>query len=144
MTAEEMWQTFSREHGICAEYEAWAFGDNADCLASLVLRGVKTATCSALPLYEPDGEPLPRAGEYSVILDSRDQAVCIIQTTKVYQTPFRQVTADHAWKEGEGDGSLAYWRKVHEAFFAMELQKAGLPFDGDFMLVCEEFRRLYP
>lgn len=58
MTAEEMWQTFSRKSEICAEYEAWVFGDNADCLASLVLRGVKTATCSALPLYELDGRTL--------------------------------------------------------------------------------------
>lgn len=144
MTAEQMWQTFSRESGICAEYEAWAFGDDGDHLADLVLRGIKTATCSALPLYELDGEPLPEVGAYSVVLDSRDQAVCIIQTTKVYQTPFRQITAEHAFREGEGDRSLVYWQKVHEAFFTMELQEAGLSFDWDLMLLCEEFQRLYP
>lgn len=64
---------------------------------------------------------MPRAGEYSVILDSREQAVCIIQTTKVYQAPFRQITAEHAFREGEGDRSLACWQKVHEGFFAIEL-----------------------
>lgn len=144
MTAEQMWQAFSYKTGICAEYEAWAFGDDGDHLADLVLRGIKSATCSALALYELDGEPLPEVGQYSVILDSRDQAVCIIQTTRVYQTPFRQITAEHAFREGEGDRSLAYWQKVHEAFFTVELQEAGLSFDRDLMLVCEEFQRLYP
>ncbi len=144
MTAEQMWQVFSRKFGICAEYDAWAFGDDGDQLADLVLRDIKTATCSALPLYALDGDPLPKEKEYSVILDSRNQAVCVIQTTRVYQTTFRQISSEHAFREGEGDRSLAYWQRVHETFFTMELQKAGLSFDWDLMLVCEEFQRLYP
>lgn len=144
MTAEQMWQAFSQKSGTCAEYEAWSFGVDGDQLADLVLRGIKTATCSALPLYELEGEPLPKEKEYSVVLDSKDQAVCVIQTTRVYQTSFRQITSEHAFREGEGDRSLAYWQKVHEAFFTMELHEAGLSFDRDLMLVCEEFQRLYP
>lgn len=144
MTAEQMWHDFSNKTGICAEYDAWAFGDDGDHLADLVLRGIKTATCSALPLYTLEGEPLPKEKEYSVVINSRCQAVCVIQTTRVYQTSFRQVTSEHAFREGEGDRSLAYWQKVHEDFFTMELQKARLSFDWDLMLVCEEFQRLYP
>lgn len=144
MTAEQMWAQFSCHSGICGEYDAWSFGDDGDTLAELVLQGIKTATCSALPLYELEGEPLPVAGEYSVILDSRERAVCVIQTTRVYQTPFREITAEHAWKEGEGDRSLAYWRQVHEAFFSKELSEMEMAFSQDLMLVCEEFRRLYP
>lgn len=144
MTAEQMWKAFSEKRGIDSPYDAWAFGDDADTLAELVLRGTKTATCSALPFYELEGEPLPREGEYSVILDSRNQAVCVIQTTRVYQTSFEAVTAEHAWKEGEGDRSLAYWQQVHEAFFSQELSQAGMAFSQDLMLVCEEFRRVFP
>lgn len=140
MTAQEMWQSF----GMDAEYEAWAFGDDADKLAKLVRKGIKTATASALPLYEMEGEELPRAGEYSVILDSREKAVCIIRTSRVYVTPYRDVTAEQAWKEGEGDRSLAYWRRVHEAFFSREMAKAGLTFDEDMGVVCEEFEMVYP
>ena len=72
MTADEMW----RSSGLRGEYEAWAFGDAPDELAALVLSGRKTATASAYPVYEAEGEPLPKAGEYSVILDSGDNAVC--------------------------------------------------------------------
>ena len=48
---------------------------------------------------------------FDVVLDSKDQAVCIIEITKVSVQPFHQVSADHAYKEGEGDKSLAYWRQ---------------------------------
>ena len=145
MTAQEMWERFIKEQNISdTEYDAWAFGDDADGLAELVRQGIKTGTSSAYPLYELEGEPLPEASGYSVILDSRDEAVCIIENTKVYVVPFCEVTADHAFKEGEGDRSLAYWKKVHEAFFTECMKEAGLTFDEDMKVVCEEFRLVYP
>ena len=140
-----MWAAFAAvNHLEAADCEAWAFGDDADNLARLVLEGVKTATSSAFPLYELEGEPLPEAGEYSVILDSREEAVCVIQTERVRVVPFQDVGGDHAYREGEGDRSLAYWRAVHERFFTGELARAGLAFRQDMPVVCEEFRRIWP
>ena len=135
MNAEELWKK-SRLRG---EYEAWAFGDAPDELAQLVKNGTKTATCSAYDLYEAEHEPLPEPGAYSVILDARDEAVCIIRTTKVYVTTFDEVTEEHAYKEGEGDRTLAYWRRVHERFLKEELAEIGRSFRGDTKVVCEEF-----
>ena len=91
-----------------------------------------------------EGEDLPQAGEYSVILNTKDEAVCIIRTTRVYVTPYCEVTAEQAWKEGEGDRSLSYWRRVHEAFFRKELEAVGLSFTEDMGVVCEEFEVVYP
>ena len=140
-----MWAEFAaRYHIEDADYEAWAFGDDADELARLVLEGVKTATSSAFPLYALEEDPLPEEGEYSVILDSREEAVCVIRTEKVYVVPFRDVGAEHARREGEGDLSLACWRRVHETFFAQELAQAGQLFTPDMLGVCEEFRRVWP
>ena len=143
MTAEQMWAAFAGSLEDEA-YEAWAFGGSPDELAGLVLAGVKTATSSAYPLYELEGEPLPEAGEYSVILDSRDEAVCVIRTDRVSVVPYRDIGPDHARREGEGDRSLAYWRQVHEAFFREELAAAGLDFTEDMPVVCEEFRAVWP
>ncbi len=140
MNAQQMWEAF----GGRGEYEAWRFGGDADALAELVLAGKKTATASAYPLYELENEPLPKAGEYSVILDSRDEAVCVIQTTKVYVVPFDQVSPGHAAREGEGDLSLTDWRAVHRAFFAGELEAAGLTFHESMKVVCEEFAKVFP
>lgn len=144
MTHAELWAAYKAvDPDAGDEYEAWAFGDRPDWLAELTRTGVKTATSSVGPLYELEGEALPGVGEYSVILDSRDQAVCVIRTTRVYTVPFDQVSAEHARKEGEGDRSLEYWRRVHEDFFRAELAETGLTFSPDMPVVCEEFEVVF-
>lgn len=146
MTGEQMWRAFTAARGLPENtpYEAWAFGGDPDRLAKLTLEGVKTATSSAYPLYALEKEPLPEPGEYSVILNSRDEAVCVILTEAVEVVPYREVEADHARREGEGDLSLSYWRAVHERFFQTEMAAASLVFDEDMPVVCERFRRVWP
>ena len=145
MTHQEMWAAYKAVNPNAGEdYMAWAYGDDPDTLAELTRTGVKTATASSGPLYALEGEPLPEAGEYSVVLNSRDEAVCVTHTTRVYTMPFCEVTADHAYKEGEGDRSLEYWRRVHENFFRAELAEAGLEFSPEMPVVCEEFEVVYP
>jgi uncharacterized protein YhfF len=139
MTDKELWD----KSGISGMYEAWAFGGAPDKLARLVVSGIKTATCSALVLFEMEDEPIPKPGDYSVILDSVGNAVCIIRTTRVYVVPFEDVSKDHAFKEGEGDRSLGYWRAVHEEFFTEELATVHLQFDKRMELVCEEFELVF-
>lgn len=145
MKPQEMWNAYKQINpSIGDEIDAWAFGVEADLLADLVLKGEKTATASAYDLYAVDNDPLPQEGTFDVVLDSQDQAVCIIEITKVSVQPFHQVSADHAFKEGEGDKSLAYWRQVHEEFFTEWLEEAGLAFTPDSKVVLEEFRKVYP
>ena len=147
MTAQQMWKEFIQLHPEAAggEMEAWCYGgEEADELARLTAEGIKTATASAYPLYALEGEKLPAEGAYSVILRTDETAVCIIRTDRVYVVPFRDISAEQAWREGEGDRSLAYWRRAHEAFFTQEMQQAGLKFSEDMPVVCEEFSVVYP
>ena len=139
MTPEELWE----RSGLAGTYEAWSFGEAPDKLADLVLQGIKTATCSAYDLYQINNEPLPQAGDYSVILNSSEEAVCIIKTIKVYVTEFKNVSEEHAFKEGEGDRSLEYWRQVHESFLTNELAAVHKGFDEGTKVVCEEFEVVY-
>ena len=88
-------------------------------------------------------DPLPQSGDYSIILNSKDEAVCVIQTTKTTVVPFDEVSKEHAYKEGEGDRSLAYWRDVHEDFFAEEFAETELEFNGQTRILCEEFQVVY-
>lgn len=147
MNAETLWADFCRNTNtdISTPYEAWAFGSAPDELAELVLKGIKTATASGYDLYfdESEQEPLPAVGEHSVILNSRDEALCVIRTTRVSIVPFDEVGSDHAYKEGEGDRSLAYWREVHTAFFEEEYRNCSHPFTPKSKIVCEEFKVLY-
>ena len=83
MTAGELW----KQSGLTGIYEVWAFGEAPDKLASLVKDGIKTATCSAYDLYEAEDESLPVVGEYSVILDSHDEAVWLNSIRLPQNTP---------------------------------------------------------
>ena len=139
MTAEEMW----REYGGEGSYEAWAFGSVPDKLAHLVVEGKKRATSSALPVYETEGEDVPKAGDISIILYSDDSAACIIKTTAVTILPYDEVTEKMAALEGEGDLSLEYWREVHLEFFTDEMESAGLSFNEKMPVVFEEFEVIY-
>jgi uncharacterized protein YhfF len=107
------------------------------------MQGTKTATCSSYDWYEAHNEPIPRVGDYSVILDSNDEAVCIIKTIKVDIVEFNKVSAEHAYKEGEGDRSLAYWREVHSEFLTNELASIHRAFNENARVVCEEFEVVY-
>lgn len=145
MNAQTMWKMFKALSGINTdEYDAWQFGDDPDALAQLVLAGRKTATSSAFPLYALENEPLPSENQYSVILDSQNEAVCIIRNLRVTIIPYCDISEDHARSEGEGDLSLSHWRKVHEAFFTKEMSGAGISFDESMPVVCEEFEVVYP
>ena len=109
MTPQEMWNDYKKINpSIGDEIDAWAFGVEPDLLADLVLKGEKTATASTYDLYALEAESLPQEGTFDVILDSQNQAVCIVKIIKVSVQPYNQVSADHAFKEGEGDKSLAY------------------------------------
>lgn len=82
-----------------------------------MLTGEKRATTSLLKLYELEQEPLPCAGDYSVILDSAQRPRCITRITKVTQVRFCDISEEYARREGEGDKSLAYWKKATERHF---------------------------
>ena len=123
---------------------AYQFGSDPDKLAQLVLTGTKTATTSAYDLYETD-EPLPKVGAYDVILDAHNQPVCVTRTDQVMITPYLDIDATHAYLEGEGDRTYAYWRRVHDAFFKQEDQREHQRFDPHTaQMVLERFHVVYP
>lgn len=146
MTAETMWYEFCEKTGTDSNsyYSAWQFGSTPDKLAKLVLEGTKTATASAFPLYENEIEPMPKVGDYSVILNTADEALCVIQTIQVVVAPFLEITQEQAYLEGEGDRTLAYWRAAHNEFFRDSLQAEGLLFTEDMKVVWEEFKVVFP
>ncbi|ANU11002.1 hypothetical protein A1A1_07849 [Planococcus antarcticus DSM 14505] len=124
-----------------AEFDAFQFGSDADWLAKLVADGKKTATCSAHILYELEGEPLPQAGQYSVVLNSSDVPVAIIQVTSVSLIQMNQVPEAFALAEGEGD--YTYWWHAHKNFFGQELKVHGLSYSENLLLVCERFKVIH-
>jgi uncharacterized protein YhfF len=116
--------------------QAWQIGDSpalADELATLVASGIKTASCGSFACWQAE-DPAPKLGSYNIILNGRDEPVCVIRIISLRLTRFCDVTEAFARKEGEGDLSLEYWRKEHQRFFSA----AGI-FSEEMELVAEEF-----
>ena len=126
--------------------EAWYFCDSRACadeLGALVVAGIKTATAGLFWSYEAEEEPLPQARQPSIVTDWEGRPLCVIETTEVQVLPFDEVGAQHAYEEGEGDRSLAYWREVHWRFFGRECAALGRTPSADMPVVCERFRLVH-
>lgn len=140
--AQNYWQAFWQGKvaptDVIAEQFGWEGTPLADELADLIVKGIKTATCSGHMFYEDD-ESLPTVGTYTVILNSKDEPVAIIKTTDVTLTPMNEVTEDFAKAEGEGDLSYDYWYEGHKKFFTEACAQQGVAFKEDMLLVCERF-----
>ncbi|HKJ37921.1 MAG TPA: ASCH domain-containing protein [Anaerolineales bacterium] len=150
-TIEAYWQKFlstlpadSPYHSKSYIAEGW--GDSpkmADELGTLIAQGTKTGTCSALWEWEAEGESIPEKGLVTIVLDGNDEPLCIVETTEITIRNYNEVDVDFARAEGEGDLSLAYWRKAHRNFFSRTLPKVGKEFSEEMPLVCESFQVIF-
>jgi uncharacterized protein YhfF len=130
-----------------AAYQVWHFGDGAALaqeLAELVLRGPKRATAGLLWEAESDPNAMPMLGGYSVVTDGGGAPLMVLRTAQVEIRPFAAVDADFAAAEGEGDGSLEYWRAAHWDYFSRRCEVLGRPASEDMPVILERFDLVYP
>ena len=119
---------------MMAELESFSFGDSpelADELLELVLIGKKTATCWAAS----EGDKGVAVGKRWIVKDGQGRASAILETVELNRRRFGEVDAAFAYDEGEGDRSLAYWRKAHTEYFTRRGELSP-----DIELYCERFR----
>jgi uncharacterized protein YhfF len=117
----------------------------ADDGAALILEGTKTATSSPFWDY-PDGR-VPFVGALSVLLDGRDQPVGIVETIGVETVRFCNVTGVMASAYGEGDRTLAWWRRIIGGWYRDKAAREGQAFSEDAEILWEWIavvRRLQP
>jgi uncharacterized protein YhfF len=122
-----------------------SFGDTprmAKKLGMLIRSGRKTATTSLKWSYQLQEEPYPKIGDVYVVLNGRGIPLAVIQNTDVNIVPFNEVPREHAEAEGEGDGNLGWWQKIHWKFFSRECKQLGCTPDPRMPVVCETFTLL--
>jgi uncharacterized protein YhfF len=141
------WAEFCRHAGVDAAtpYQAWYFGDEAIAheLVELVIHGPKRATACLAWGVETYANTAPVAGGYSVVTEFDGTPRCVIRTTSVETRAFRDVDAQFAWDEGEGDRTLADWRDGHWRFFSRECAELGRKPSQDMPVILERFELLY-
>ncbi|MET9850194.1 ASCH domain-containing protein [Streptomyces ossamyceticus] len=120
-------------------------GPLRDRLVAAILDGAKTSTTGLVVDYEHEGEALPAVGDRSVVVDSDERPVAVIEVTGVRVVPLADVDLAHVVDEGEGHTSVAEWREGHERFWHSEEMRAalgdpGFTVDDTTPAVLERFR----
>jgi uncharacterized protein YhfF len=143
------WAAFCRAARLDAEtpYLAWHFGDSAELaheLVEWVIHGAKRATTSLGWTCERRPELLPILNGYSVVCEFDGTPRGVVRTVHIEVRAFKDVDAQYAWEEGEGDRSLACWRADHWAYFGRECATLGVEPSEDMQVVLERFELLYP
>ncbi|GLQ90959.1 ASCH domain-containing protein [Dyella flagellata] len=118
------------------------YGDSDELsqeLLALIHNGKKRANASLAWSYEHDHDSLPQAGDIEIVVDHLGNASLITRIVSVDVMPYSAVTDEHALVEGEGDGSLQYWRQAHWAFFSRECERIGRKPSEAMPVVCVTF-----
>lgn len=115
------------------------YGDSAELsaeLLELIRSGRKRAGTGLLWAMEADGDRMPAVGDIEIVLDFHNEPVLVTRIISVEIKAYDQVDADYAATEGEGDGSLEYWRWGHWNFFGRECARIGRQPSPDMPVVC--------
>ncbi|WP_291870539.1 ASCH domain-containing protein [Maribacter sp.] len=148
-SARNMWGDYLDKHLEDAFHEApktTHFCDNekdANECAMLVKSGIKKATTDSLIGIQNKNEKLPKIGDFTVVTNWNGEAQCIIETKKVTLKPFFSIDETYANKEGEGDKSLAYWKKVHWEYYTREFEAFNRKPSESMIVVCQEFELVF-
>ncbi|MBP1467380.1 ASCH domain-containing protein [Candidatus Chloroploca sp. M-50] len=122
------------------------YGNTAELsteLLNLIKSGRKRAGTGLLWAYEHDREPIAATGDIEIVVDHRNQPALITRIVTSEIVAFNEVNAEYAAIEGEGDGSLEYWRKGHWNFFSRECRRIGREPTETMPVICNVFEVLH-
>lgn len=122
------------------------YGDTPELsrsLLAMIRSGQKRAGTGLLWQYEHENVPHGAAGDIEIILTHHHRPSVVVRLTSVEVMPYGRVGAEYAAIEGEGDGSLAYWREAHWAYFSRVCRQIGRTPGDDMPVVCATFEVLH-
>lgn len=146
--SEAYWRDFVLHSGVDAdEYAVCSFGDSsamATELADLVIVGTKRATASLARDYADGREPLPKVGDYVVVVDGEGAPCCIWRTVEIVVKPLDAVDEGFAWDEGEGNRTREWWLDAHREYFGRQAACEGFTMHDNIETVLERFEIVWP
>lgn len=145
----DFWSAYCRASKLAENtpFQAWYFGDSSQLaheLIELVLHGPKRATAGLGWACDvsPHTAAVPRG--YSVVTEFDGTPRAVIRTSGLERRKFRDVDAEFAWDEGEGDRTLDDWKRGHWQYFSRECETLGRSMSEDADVLLERFELLYP
>ena len=149
---ETFWQRYlstlsEDERKNTPSYGVDQFADTPEAatkVGKLVRDGLKTTTSSLVWGLEYIGETLPKVGAIELIVDGKEEPLCIIELTEVEIRPFNTVDEQFAFAYGEGDRTLAFWLQDNWDFHSHWCRAIGREPSETMPIVFQRFRVVYP
>lgn len=147
-TTKQYWKAFQLQNPLFKDYpepQSFYYCDNkkdADECAVLVVSKIKQATSPSVWWFEKNNESLPKVGDLAIVTDWEGIPKAIVKTTRVEVVKFKDISPEYARIEGEGDGSLAYWKKVHWEYYTNEMSAFQEYPTEEMKIVCEYFETI--
>ena len=137
-TYESYNDIFNNHTYLLNDLEEWCLGDTkemANQLFELVKSGIKTATSYLCKEKNHDNK-------FSILTNWDKSEKLLLETISINIVEFKNVSEEHAFKEGENDRTLENWKTIHKDFFENESKKNNIIFTDETKIVCEEFKVL--
>lgn len=148
-SARNLWGDYLDKHleyAFSHEPKVTHFGNSENEVneaLKLILSGKKRAISHSLLGLQHRKEPLPKIGDFTVLTDWKGEAKCILRTVAVRLKPFFSIRESYSKIEGEGDLSLAYWKKKYWDTYTKELEAFGRVPRESMIVVCEYFEKVF-
>jgi uncharacterized protein YhfF len=91
--------------------------------------------------YGADREPIPKPGDFVMMLDGQGHPRFIWRTTEV---AIKRRTRRLRWDEGEGESTREWWLDAHRLYFARQSRPEGFELDHEILTVFERSEGVWP
>jgi uncharacterized protein YhfF/DNA-binding CsgD family transcriptional regulator len=144
-----MWQAFCHHAGLqdaCHQVTYFRTPPAiADRLIDKTLAGVMRACASAMHYFgEGREEPMPKAGDYALLLDSRKRPRLIWRATRISVAPLSLMSEQHAWESGHGGGDREEVLTAYRRGFTRQARLSRFEMHDDLETVFEPFELVWP
>ena len=146
---DALWRSFCRHEGIAGtHHEVVQFREPssvADRLIDEMLAGAKRVATGAMHFFGEDGkEPVPRAGDPAILLDSHKRARLIWHTTGITVGPLSSVPDIHVWHDSTGNGDRAEWLRRMTRAMTRQAREYGFEMHEEIETVFETLEIVWP
>ena len=137
------WSQFKVATGVDHDiFDVVSFGDSAemmDELADLVVAGIKRATAPLLRDFTSRGLTPPSPGDLVIVVDGSGEPRCVYRTESAEIRALNLIDEDFAFREGEGDKTLASWYQSHVEYYTRQAAREQFSFSSSIPVVLERF-----
>lgn len=139
----QLWETIrdNKVESLPEDFTILQFGNTkemTDDLASLVLKGDKTATSSLVQMADHLNRMRSKVGDCYLLMGSNQECLAFLEVKKTETRCFGDI--DLQFAKDEGDETLENWLEIHQSYYRHQMSLLGDTLQSDTKLHCEWFK----